>query len=176
MGMKGLTLYHLKSHLQQVKKETAPGDSKGGKHPIWELPIAEALRYQIEVQRKLHEQLEVQKKLQMRIEAQGKYLQAILEKAQKSLSFGGGSLDEARAQLADFNLTLSGLVENAEERTAGGAETAAGAAVDSIRVSQTSAFQLYKGEEERREAEVVPNGDLLLLDLNLKGSYERLGG
>lgn len=106
----------------------------------------------------------------MRIEAQGKYLQAILEKAQKSLSFGGGSLDEARAQLADFNLSLSGLVENAEERTGGAA-----AAVDSIRVSQTSAFQLYKGEEERREAEAAPNGDLLL-DLNLKGGYERLGG
>ena len=96
----------------------------------------------------------------MRIEAQGKYLQAILEKAQRGLSFGGGSLDEARAQLVDFNIKLSGA-----------------AATDSIRVSQTSAFQLYKGEEDRRQAEGrMTNGDLLLLDLNLKGSYEKLSG
>ncbi|MQL91995.1 hypothetical protein Taro_024612 [Colocasia esculenta] len=231
MGMKGLTLYHLKSHLQkyrlgkQAKKETGPGEAKDGKSPgpssyasspagssvpkggnqglssayypclatlrileltnssialYRELPIAEALRYQIEVQRKLHEQLEVQKKLQMRIEAQGKYLQAILEKAQKSLSFGAsnaGNLEEAKAQLADFSLTLSGLVENAtqgcEEKSEGIGQ---GISLDSIKMSQGSAFQLYKNEGERGEMTVGTNGDSLLLDLNLKGSYELLGG
>lgn len=48
----------------------------------------EAIRMQMEVQRRLHEQLEVQKHLQMRIEAQGKYMQSILEKAYQSLSSG----------------------------------------------------------------------------------------
>ncbi|KAK6158502.1 hypothetical protein DH2020_005816 [Rehmannia glutinosa] len=115
MGLKGLTLYHLKSHLQkyrlgqqQAKKQNGLELNKEnseisyGHHNMHmaststnsssmnseqgEIPIAEALRCQIEVQKRLQEQLEVQKKLQMRIEAQGKYLQAILEKAQHSLS------------------------------------------------------------------------------------------
>ncbi|KAL6180941.1 hypothetical protein ACLB2K_047599 [Fragaria x ananassa] len=67
MGLKGLTLYHLKSHLQ------------------------------------------VQNKLQMRIEAQGKYLQAILEKAQMGLSVDMKepiTAETTRAQLTDFNLAL----------------------------------------------------------------------
>uniref|UniRef100_A0A5B7AS50 Putative Homeodomain-like protein n=1 Tax=Davidia involucrata TaxID=16924 RepID=A0A5B7AS50_DAVIN len=137
MGLKGLTLYHLKSHLQkyrlgqQAKKQNTieqskenSGDSYGhynmqtsntvtnssrGNSERGEIPIAEALRCQIEVQKKLQEQFEVQKKLQMRIEAQGKYLQAILEKAQKSLSLDmncTASLEATRAQLTDFNLAL----------------------------------------------------------------------
>lgn len=54
----------------------------------------------------------------MRIEAQGRYLQAILEKAHKSLSLdinGPGSLEAARAQLTDFNVALSNLMENMNE-------------------------------------------------------------
>ncbi|KAL6974976.1 hypothetical protein U1Q18_042308 [Sarracenia purpurea var. burkii] len=47
--------------------------------------IAQALKMQMEVQRKLHEQLEVQRHLQLRIEAQGKYLQSVLKKAQETL-------------------------------------------------------------------------------------------
>jgi hypothetical protein len=54
----------------------------------------------------------------MRIEAQGKYLQAILEKAQKSLSFdmnGPSTIEATKAQLTDFNLALSSLMENMNE-------------------------------------------------------------
>ncbi|KAJ8622138.1 hypothetical protein MRB53_030667 [Persea americana] len=42
---------------------------------------------------------QVQKKLQMRIEAQGKYLQVILEKAQKSLSSDGNSFASLEATI-----------------------------------------------------------------------------
>ncbi|KAL0331016.1 UNVERIFIED_CONTAM: Myb family transcription factor PHL11 [Sesamum angustifolium] len=157
MGLKGLTLYHLKSHLQkyrlgqqQAKKQNAFEHSKEhsdfvftilvsaicvaensyGHHNMHvastsansssmnseqgEIPIAEALRCQIEVQKRLQEQLEVQKKLQMRIEAQGKYLQAILEKAQQSLSAGMNhpeNLESTKAQLTDFNLALSSFMQ-----------------------------------------------------------------
>lgn len=114
MGLKGLTLYHLKSHLQkyrlgqlQARKQnglehnTEFSENSYGRHNMHiaststnsssmnseqgEIPISEAVRCQIEVQKTLQEQLEVQKKLQMRIEAQGKYLQGILQKAQQSL-------------------------------------------------------------------------------------------
>ncbi|XLT09203.1 hypothetical protein HN51_054996, partial [Arachis hypogaea] len=85
------------------------GDNERG-----EILIAEALRHQIEVQKRLKEQLEVQKKLQMRIEAQGKYLQAVLEKAQRILSMegSGNNLEASRAQLTEFNSALSNFMEN----------------------------------------------------------------
>ncbi|XP_072963901.1 myb family transcription factor PHL11-like isoform X2 [Typha angustifolia] len=140
MGIKGLTLYHLKSHLQkyrlgkQARKETSLEASKGRNssftcHPFatpsngpcgndegeMEISLEEQLRCQFEVQRKLQEQFEVQKKLQMRMEAQSKYLQAILQKAKNSISFdthGNVNLEQTRAQLTDFNLALSGLMDN----------------------------------------------------------------
>lgn len=115
MGIPGLTLYHLKSHLQKYRisrsmnGQTNTGSSKiaptsevvtsrmsesSGIH-MKDLSIGlqtnknsdinEALNMQIEVQRRLHEQLEVQRHLQLRIEAQGKYLQSVLEKAKETL-------------------------------------------------------------------------------------------
>ncbi|KAF5749188.1 putative transcription factor [Tripterygium wilfordii] len=114
MGIPGLTLYHLKSHLQKYRlSKNLHGQSNSGNKvgslaisrdrmpevnaihmnnlstapqtANKNLPIGEALQMQIEVQRRLHEQLEVQRHLQLRIEAQGKYLQSVLEKAQETL-------------------------------------------------------------------------------------------
>ncbi|XP_024391147.1 protein PHR1-LIKE 2 isoform X2 [Physcomitrium patens] len=111
MGVKGLTLYHLKSHLQKFRlgKQLHPENSgheggKGGSSDIQVtsnacsdepstskalnqegFQISEAIRMQMEAQRRLQEQLEVQRELQLRIEAQGKYLQTILEKAKEAL-------------------------------------------------------------------------------------------
>lgn len=122
MNVKGLTLYHLKSHLQkyrlgkqpqregniesskgqeQLRKEdtSAVKDEKEGKE------ISDALRQQMEVQKKLHEQLEVQRQLQTRIEVQGKYLQSILEKAQQLLASQARTsvaFEAARNELADL--------------------------------------------------------------------------
>ncbi|XP_057836968.1 myb family transcription factor APL-like [Cryptomeria japonica] len=67
MGVKGLTLYHLKSHLRGNAYCRGPECSDRGTE-------------------RLHEQLEVQRHLQLRIESHGKYLQAILEKAQRALA------------------------------------------------------------------------------------------
>ncbi|KAG5124464.1 hypothetical protein JHK82_031201 [Glycine max] len=70
-----------------------------------DLHISEALQMQIEVQRRLNEQLQVQRLLQLRIEAQGKYLQAVLEKAQETLgrqNLGVVGLEAAKLQLSEL--------------------------------------------------------------------------
>ncbi|KAF3785982.1 PHR1-LIKE 1 protein [Nymphaea thermarum] len=98
MGVPGLTIYHVKSHLQKYRlakflpESPADGSKDESKGPHDALPnmdssqglqINETLRIQMEVQKRLHEQLEVQRQLQLRIEAQGKYLQKIIEEQQK---------------------------------------------------------------------------------------------
>ncbi|AEE76860.1 Protein PHR1-LIKE 2 [Arabidopsis thaliana] len=139
MGVKGLTLYHLKSHLQkfrlgrQAGKESTEnskdascvGESQDtGSSSTSSMRMAqqeqnegyqvtEALRAQMEVQRRLHDQLEygqVQRRLQLRIEAQGKYLQSILEKACKAFdeqaaTFAG--LEAAREELSELAIKVS---------------------------------------------------------------------
>ncbi|KAG2321516.1 hypothetical protein Bca52824_014729 [Brassica carinata] len=116
MEIPGLTLYHLKSHLQKYRlgkslkfddnklevssaSETQEAESKNdstdfrgcvnveNNNPANEgVQITEALQLQMEVQKKLHEQIEVQRHLQVKIEAQGKYLQSVLVKAQQTLA------------------------------------------------------------------------------------------
>ncbi|KAF8049096.1 hypothetical protein N665_2294s0003 [Sinapis alba] len=132
MGIPGLTLYHLKSHLQKYRlSKNLNGQANSGLHKIGMMtmmeekspdadeiqseslsigpqpnknsPISEALHMQIEVQRRLHEQLEVQRHLQLKIEAQGKYLQSVLEKAQETL--GKQNLGEAGLEAAKVHLS-----------------------------------------------------------------------
>lgn len=98
MSVPGLTIYHVKSHLQKyrlakyipesssdgLKTEIKePGDLLSGLDNSSGVQITEALKLQMEVQKRLHEQLEVQRQLQLRIEAQGKYLKKIIEEQQK---------------------------------------------------------------------------------------------
>ncbi|XP_021829927.1 myb family transcription factor PHL11-like [Prunus avium] len=198
MGLKGLTLYHLKSHLQKyrlgqhARKQNSGEEhtrennrdsyvhfshhhstgssaksSRGGNAEQGTLPFSEALKCQIDVQNRLQEQLEVQKKLQMRIEAQGKYLQAILEKAQKGLSLdmkGPTTIEATRAQLTDFNLALSNFMENINEEDRRGK-------------SNGSTFEIYEegNTEENRDAKLKVERGFINFDLNTKGSYDYVG-
>ncbi|KAK1277900.1 Protein PHR1-LIKE 1 [Acorus gramineus] len=98
MAVPGLTIYHVKSHLQKYRlakylpespadgskdEKKDSGDTNSSMESAPGLQINEALKMQMEVQKRLHEQLEVQRQLQLRIEAQGKYLQKIIEEQQK---------------------------------------------------------------------------------------------
>ncbi|KAL9381870.1 hypothetical protein Peur_024905 [Populus x canadensis] len=97
MNVEGLTIYHVKSHLQKYrtaryKPESSEGTSEKKLSPVEEMKsldlktsmeISEALRLQMEVQKQLHEQLEIQRNLQLRIEEQGRYLQEMFEKQKK---------------------------------------------------------------------------------------------
>ncbi|XP_054823582.1 myb family transcription factor PHL8-like isoform X1 [Prosopis cineraria] len=130
MGIPGLTLYHLKSHLQKYRLGKSPQsealyDDKhedyveaqssdghcsrettvGTQSRMTDQQIAQALQLQMEVQRKLYEQIEVQRHLQLRIEAEGKYLQSVLVKAQEAL--GGynpsaAGIEHAKAELSQL--------------------------------------------------------------------------
>ncbi|KAL8150163.1 hypothetical protein V2J09_019971 [Rumex salicifolius] len=131
MGIPGLTLYHLKSHLQKYRlgknhsietcsesnhedcKESAgeldlfkQGTSNEALDPIEEsLQISQAIQIQMEIQRKLHEQIEVQRHLQLRIEAQGKYLHKVLNKAQETLSgciSSSMGVEDTKAELSEL--------------------------------------------------------------------------
>ncbi|KAK4762205.1 hypothetical protein SAY87_030089 [Trapa incisa] len=146
MGIPGLTLYHLKSHLQKYRlsknlhwqannatNKTAGAipfvgadkmHEQNGAHmstctqPNKCVHFSEALQMQIEVQRRLHEQLEVQRHLQIRIEAQGKYLQAVLAKAQETLgrqNLGSAAgLEAAKVQLSELASKVSAQSLNSE--------------------------------------------------------------
>ncbi|XP_010257443.1 PREDICTED: protein PHOSPHATE STARVATION RESPONSE 3-like [Nelumbo nucifera] len=96
MASEGLTIFHVKSHLQKYRiakymPESSEGrseracinsmaqiDAKTG------MQITEALRLQLDVQKRLHEQLEIQRNLQMRIEEQGRQLKKMFEQQQKA--------------------------------------------------------------------------------------------
>ncbi|KAJ0113017.1 hypothetical protein Patl1_03634 [Pistacia atlantica] len=192
MGLKGLTLYHLKSHLQKYRlgqqaRRQSPSEQhrencgasfvqfsdNSYAHQQGEISVTEAFKCQAEVQQRLQEHLEVQKTLQMRIEAQGKYLQTILDKAQKSLSLhdmnasASGNAEATRVQLMSFNLALSNLMENINEPDRKGNITEIN---DILKKANTngSAFQIQG--VCKREAD-IDNEDVKL-ELNSKGRLD----
>ncbi|XP_039053673.1 protein PHR1-LIKE 3-like isoform X3 [Hibiscus syriacus] len=97
MNVKGLTLFHLKSHLQKYRLGMSASyllESPGTNNSTINLPtsdmnegyeVREALREQMEVQSKLHLQVEAEKHLQIRQDAERKYM-AMLERACKMLA------------------------------------------------------------------------------------------
>ncbi|KAG8366355.1 hypothetical protein BUALT_Bualt17G0071200 [Buddleja alternifolia] len=119
MGIPGLTLYHLKSHLQKYrlgrsqqsqihqhnKKENYGENQKAHFSNKSCDGAEEKINESVQISQALQIQMDVQKHLQLRIEAQGKYLQSVLRKAQETLSgYSSCSIEveHARAQLSQL--------------------------------------------------------------------------
>ncbi|KAI3984481.1 hypothetical protein MKX01_033974 [Papaver californicum] len=103
MGVKGLTIYHVKSHLQKYRLARYQPDTKEDKRSFISeftnrsatpekkesepskksAPESEALRLQWELQKSLHDQLEFQRELQLRAEENARQLQKLLEEQKK---------------------------------------------------------------------------------------------
>lgn len=97
MDTEGLTIFHVKSHLQKYrnakclpysvegKSEKKTSADNVAKFDIKTgMQLKEALQVQLDVQKHLHEQLEIQRTLQLRIEEQGKQLKMMFDHQQKS--------------------------------------------------------------------------------------------
>ncbi|KAI3871249.1 hypothetical protein MKW98_015149 [Papaver atlanticum] len=96
MGVEGITIYHVKSHLQKYRLARYQPDTKEEflnrrATPEKEIsdpskksaPESESLRLQWELQKSLHEQLEFQRELQQRAEENARQLQKLLEEQKK---------------------------------------------------------------------------------------------
>ncbi|XP_047939846.1 protein PHOSPHATE STARVATION RESPONSE 1-like isoform X1 [Salvia hispanica] len=99
MDTEGLTIFHVKSHLQKYRnakyspesvEANGKAEKKANSNNAAEIDIQtglqlkEALQMQLDVQRRLHEQLEIQRNLQLRIEEQNKQLKMMFDQQQKT--------------------------------------------------------------------------------------------
>ncbi|XAR61060.1 hypothetical protein NMG60_11034656 [Bertholletia excelsa] len=166
MKVEGLTIYHVKSHLQKYRTaryrpESSQGSSDKKLTPIEEvtsldlktgIEITEALRLQMELQKRLHEQLEIQRSLQLRIEEQGKYLQKMFEQQCKagdilkvSSSSAPENLDAVPSSSAKNELGAPRLDSEGHESSTGASRQVSRSLGEKQKVPETEACEDLEG-------------------------------
>ncbi|KAI3731550.1 hypothetical protein L1987_62739 [Smallanthus sonchifolius] len=126
MSIHGLTLYHLKSHLQKYrlgKIQQSPACSGNMQEQIADDHRSDItsidhndetpkqINESLKITQALQMQMEVQRHLQRRIEAQGKYLQSVLKKALDTLAGYNSSAIEMEVAKAELSQLVS-MVDN----------------------------------------------------------------
>ncbi|GKV34593.1 hypothetical protein SLEP1_g42957 [Rubroshorea leprosula] len=130
MDTDGLTIFHVKSHLQKyrtAKYLPVPSEGKSEKRtsmndgpqldPKAGLQIKEALQLQLDVQRRLHEQLEIQRNLQLRIEEQGRQLKMMFDQQQTKRESLMKNQDSNISPLDDPSFILDDVEVSIDEST-----------------------------------------------------------
>ncbi|KAJ9549744.1 hypothetical protein OSB04_022287 [Centaurea solstitialis] len=198
MGLKGLTLYHLKSHLQkyrlgqQSKKQNNgdPNNENSGdsyehynlhstgtssnslrpNHEAGDIPIADALLCQIEAQKRLQEQFEVCTKETTNENRNSREILARhIRKCPKKPSLdmnSTGNLEATRAELTNFNLALSDLMDNlggGERREENGKKGGNMAVKEDVKIKREGGGGGGGG------------GGSISFDLNTGGNYDFIG-
>ncbi|CAI9768717.1 unnamed protein product [Fraxinus pennsylvanica] len=173
MKVEGLTIYHVKSHLQKYrtaryKPETTEESSEKRLPSVEELSsldlktgieITEALRLQMEVQKRLHEQLEIQRNLQLRIEEQGRYLRMMFEKQCNS----GSDLIKGTSSTMETSIKeLSGAAQSSPARDDAGLQAPISkTGGDQSNISTASGENSQDGGEKYKaqETQVLKNSE-----------------
>lgn len=117
MKVEGLTIYHVKSHLQKYRtvrhrsesSDAGTSTERSGQmdeissQKLKDMDTSEGLRTQIGLQKQLHEQLEIQRKLQLQVEEHSKYLEMAIAKQGESLKQLGALpvFENSRTQVLD---------------------------------------------------------------------------
>ncbi|XP_008784668.2 protein PHOSPHATE STARVATION RESPONSE 1-like isoform X2 [Phoenix dactylifera] len=128
MKSQGLTIFHIKSHLQKYRTAKCMPNFLGGKNgkrinndmlPLSNfrgyagLQISETLRLQMDVQKSLHDHLE--KKLQMRIEEHANYLERMFDQQKRSCSFLENHNSANAVDQSIIGCSSNGEYENSKE-------------------------------------------------------------
>ncbi|XP_019162295.1 PREDICTED: myb family transcription factor PHL7-like [Ipomoea nil] len=126
MGIPGLTIYHVKSHLQKYRmSKFVPEDPIRGKFEIKSISeilpnfsatsgaqLNEALQIQMNVYKRLSDQHEVQRSLKMKMEAQGRFLERIMEEHRMKASCSSKPI--SKSSYSPIMSSLPSLCEDSE--------------------------------------------------------------
>ncbi|CAN1853781.1 Myb family transcription factor PHL7 [Linum perenne] len=159
MGISGLTIYHVKSHLQKYRiSKFIPETPNRGieRRNISEMlpnfsatsgaQLNEALQMQLEVERRLSDHLEVQRSLKVKIEAQGRFLERIVEEQKKRTSFS--------KPIKPFpTMSLPSLRDESESSTKGDESDSEG---DRVEVQSAAAEDFRSIKRLRTENDLLP--------------------